>query len=151
MALSAAECPASEALTLGCTGGTSPAVRRSVLRVPPNPAELLVHLVALRGAGLRYPLPMATDTSCAYAEHRLGQPPTDGYRAAAETWRAPEGSWNRSSENTDKALVCVYGPDAPFAALWDQPAPTGHRWFDEPNWFAQLALRVWGPVLEQEA
>jgi len=151
LALGAAECPVSEALTLGCTGGTSPAVHRSVLSVPPNPAELLVQLVQLRAAGLRYPLPMATDTSCAYAEHRLGQPPTDGYRAAAETWRAPEGSWNRSSENTDKALVCVYGPDAPFAVLWDQPAPTGHRWFDEPNWFAQLALRVWGPLLEQEA
>jgi len=41
----------------------------------------------------------------------------------------------------------VYGPDAPFSDVWDQPAPARFQWFDEPNWFAQLAVRLWEPIL----
>jgi exodeoxyribonuclease V gamma subunit len=150
LALAASGHHLSEAVTLGRVGGSDPAVARAAVTVPPDPAEVLMQLLELRSAGLRYPLPMATDTSLAYATHRLVQPPTDGYRAAAQTWRAPDGSWGKSSENTDEALVCVYGPDAPFAVLWDQPAPPGHQWFDEPNWFAQLAVRLWGPLWDLE-
>jgi exodeoxyribonuclease V gamma subunit len=150
LALTASGYPVSEAVTVGRWASGDPAVGRAALTVPPDPASVLTQLLELRSAGLRYPLPMATETSFVYAKHRLEAPPTDGYRAAAETWRAPDGSWEKSSENTDKALVCVYGPDAPFAVLWDQSAPRGHRWFDEPNWFAQLAVRVWGPLWDLE-
>jgi exodeoxyribonuclease V gamma subunit len=151
LALAAAGYPISDAVTLGRIGGRNPGVSRSVLTVPDDPAALLAQLLDLRSAGLRYPLPMATESSFVYAEHRLSTPPADGYQAAAETWCAPGGSWDRSDENADPALVCVYGPEAPFAVLWDQPAPPGHQWFDEPNWFGQLAVRVWGPLLEQES
>jgi exodeoxyribonuclease V gamma subunit len=151
LALAASGYPLTEAVTLGRMGGADPAVRRSVLTVPPDPAELLAQLVELRAAGLRYPLPMAVDTSYAYAERRLRTPPADGYQAAVETWRTPGGSWGISNDNTDPALVCIYGPDAPFSVLWDHRAPQGHQWYDEPNWFAQLAVRVWGPLLAQES
>jgi exodeoxyribonuclease V gamma subunit len=146
LALAASGYPVREAVTVGRKGGSDPAVGRVAVTVPAEPADVLAQLVALRGAGLRYPLPVAAETSFAYAKQRLARPPADGYRGAAETWRAPDGSWGKPSENTDTALVCVYGPDAPFAVLWDQPAPPGHRWFDEPNWFAQLALRLWAPL-----
>lgn len=149
LALAASGYPVSEAVTVGRISGDA-AVGRAAVTAPTDPGNILTQLLELRSAGLRYPLPMATETSFVYAKHRLEAPPTDGYRAAAETWRAPEGSWGKDSENTDDALVCVYGPDAPFAVLWDQPAPPGHRWFDEPNWFAQLAIRVWGPLWELE-
>jgi exodeoxyribonuclease V gamma subunit len=149
LALAAVGYPISDAVTLGRIGGRNPGVSRSVLTVPNDPAALLAQLLELRSAGLRYPLPMATESSFMYAEHRLRTPPADGYQAAAETWCAPGGSWDRSDENADPGLVCVYGPDAPFAVLWDQAAPSGHRWFDEPTWFAQLAVRVWGPVLSE--
>jgi exodeoxyribonuclease V gamma subunit len=150
LALAASGYPVSEAVTLGRMGGDDPAVRRSVITLPPDPADLLAQLVELRSVGLRYPLPMAIDTSYTYAEHRLRTPPADGYRAAADTWCAPAGSWGSSDENTDPALICVYGPDAPFSALWDQPTPPGHQWFDEPNWFGQLAIRMWAPLLERD-
>jgi exodeoxyribonuclease V gamma subunit len=150
LVLAASGYPISEAVTVGRWASGDPAVGRAAVSVPPDPAIVLTQLLELRSAGLRYPLPMATETSFIYAKHRLEKPPTDGYWPAADTWRAPDGSWGKTSENTDTALVCVYGPDAPFAVLWDQPAARGHRWYDEPNWFAQLAVRVWGPVWDLE-
>ena len=117
-----------------------------------DPAALLGQLLDLRSAGLRYPLPMATESSYAYAQQRLRTSPADGYRKAADTWCAPSGSWGKSDENCDAALVCVYGPDAPFEVVWDQPAPPGHQWSDEePTWFAQLAVRLWEPLMAQES
>jgi exodeoxyribonuclease V gamma subunit len=150
LALASSGYSVSKAVTVGRKGGNLATVGRAAVTVPSDPADVLAQLLALRSVGLRYPMPMATETSFAYASHRLAKPPTDGYRAAADTWRAPAGSWGKPSENTDEALVCVYSQDAPFTVLWDQPAPPGHRWFDEPNWFAQLAIRVWAPLWELE-
>lgn len=147
LALAASGYPVTEAVTLRRIPGRNPGVSRSMVTVPDKPAELLMQLLELRSAGLRYPLPMATEASFVYAEHRLAHLSGDGYEAALDTWCNPTGAWGRDAENTDDALVCVYGPDAPFSALWDQSAPQGHQWFDEPNWFAQLAVRLWGPLL----
>lgn len=147
LALAASGYSISEAVTLRRVSGRNPGVSRSMITVPDDPAQLLMQLLELRSVGLRYPLPMATESSHDYAESRLSTPPGDGYEAALDKWGNPTGAWGRDAENIDDALVCVYGSDAPFSVLWDQSAPQGHQWFDEPNWFAQLALRLWGPVL----
>jgi exodeoxyribonuclease V gamma subunit len=148
LALAASGYPVTEVVTLGRGGsGNNPGVSRSMITVPDDPAALLAQLLELRDAGLRYPLPIATESSFAYAEQRLADPPGDGYRAASKKWWDPTVTWRRDDEKDDEALVCVYGPDAPFSDVWDQPAPARFQWFDEPNWFAQLAVRLWEPIL----
>jgi exodeoxyribonuclease V gamma subunit len=152
LALCAANGADSSAVVIGRAENDRRAAKYAALTAPPEPARLLAQLLDLRAAGMREPLPLAPETSCAYAARRLSFSPDDAYDLAKGAWTSSSGGKFRTfRENDDAAICCVYGPDAPFSVVWDEPAPEGERWFDdEPNRFAQLALRVWGPLIEHE-
>ena len=141
-----------QAVTIGRVKDDAPAARRSTLTVPADPAGLLTQLVELRDRGLAAPLPLAPRASSTYATRRLaGASPEEACSDAARAWTSEgHGSWRKAEENNDNAIQFVYGTDAPFSVLWAQPAQQGEPWSDEPNRFAQLARRVWQPLLDHE-
>ncbi len=141
-----------QAVTIGRVKDDAPAARRSTLTVPADPAGVLTQLAELRDHGLAAPLPLAPRASSTYATRRLaGASPEEACSDAARAWTsAGHGSWRRAEENNDNAIQFVYGTDAPFSVLWAQPAQQGESWSDEPNRFAQLARRVWQPLLDHE-
>ncbi|HUO38491.1 MAG TPA: exodeoxyribonuclease V subunit gamma [Mycobacterium sp.] len=142
------------ALTIGRLRDDIGLAKRSVLKLPADPAEVLEDLLELRSLGLGAPLPTATETSHVYAcARREGRTVAQARAEAVAAWTSTGGAGYRNScENDDPAIVCVYGPDAPFSALWDQPVPDGQpRNADEPSWFGQLAVRLWAPLLRRES
>jgi exodeoxyribonuclease V gamma subunit len=141
-----------QGVTIGRVKDDAPAARRSTLAAPADPVGLLTQLVELRDRGLAAPLPLAPRASSTYATRRLaGASPEEACNDAARAWTSEgHGSWRRAEENNDKTIQFVYGTDAPFSVLWAQPAQQGESWSDEPNRFAQLARRVWQPLLDHE-
>jgi len=142
-----------QAITIGRLRDDFTLAKRSLLKTPPDPAAILTELLELRSVGLRAPLPLVMDTSYSYAETRTGSTnPDDAYAKAVGAWTSTGGgSYRVSKDNDDDAIVCVYGSDAPFSVVWDQPSPDGQRGIaGEPSWFAQLAVRLWSPLLRRE-
>ena len=139
-----------QAVTLGRADHDIRRAREAVATVPEDPAALLLELLELRAAGLREPLPLVTQASCAYAqEHRWN--PDEAADNARDAWTSTgSGAYRKNRENSEPAVRCVYGEHAPFDVLWDLPALTGQQWPDAPNLFVQLALRVWQPLLDHE-
>jgi len=151
LALSTAKSGQWQAVVIGRADDDRCAARCAVLAAPPKPQRLLAQLLEVRAAGLREPLPLAPETSCAYAARRPLFSLDDAYEYAEAAWTSTQsGSYRASKENDDKAICCVYGPDAPFSVLWDQPQSDRERWFDEPNRFAQLTMRVWRPLIDHQ-
>lgn len=123
------------------------------LKAPIDPAGVLAGLLDIRAAGLREPLPLGPTTSYAYAARRKSMSAEDAHGVAAKAWTSTSaGAFRNSGENDEKSISLVYGSDAPFSVWWDQPAPASEHWSaEEPsNRFAQLALRVFGPLFDHE-
>jgi len=142
-----------QAITIGRLREDIGLAKRSVLKLPADPAAVLMDLLELRSLGLCAPLPMATETSHAYACARSeGSTVAQAHAKAVAAWTSTGGAGYRSpGENDDPAIVCVYGPDAPFSAVWDHPIPDVQRGnAAEPSWFGQLAARLWAPLLRRE-
>ncbi|HUA96670.1 MAG TPA: hypothetical protein VMB82_14235, partial [Acidimicrobiales bacterium] len=101
--------------------------------------------------GLRSPLPMACQTSAAWAEARhLGKDEDDAYRAAEAEWN----DGNFPGEMSDAEHRYVWGQGYPLAGLIDEPPAAGE---EGPGWpasehrrFARLAGRLWYPLLAHE-
>jgi exodeoxyribonuclease V gamma subunit len=165
-----------QAVVIGRADDDQCAAQCAVLTAPAEPVPLLAQLLEIRAAGMREPLPLPPETSCAYAGQyavasarrpelsdrvvsasrsflavlAAGSSGSDTM-AAKNAWTSKgRGEWRTIRENDDTAICCVHGPDAPFDVLWDPPAPEAERWFDEPKRFAQLARRVWEPLIEHE-
>jgi exodeoxyribonuclease V gamma subunit len=141
------------AITIGRLRDDVELAKRAVLKLPADPAEVLTDLLKLRSLGLCAPLPMATETSHVYAcARREGSTVAQAHPKAAAAWTSTGGAGYRNSgDNDDPAIVSVYGPDAPFSVVWDQPVPDGQQPnAAEPSWFGQLAARLWGPLLRRE-
>jgi exodeoxyribonuclease V gamma subunit len=142
-----------QAITIGRLRDDIGLAKRSVLKLPADPAAVLTDLLELRSLGLCAPLPMATETSHVYACARSeGSSVAQAHAKAVAAWTSTGGAGYRDScENDDPAIVSVYGPDAPFSAVWGQPIPDKQdRNAIEPSWFGQLAVRVWAPLLRRE-
>lgn len=123
------------------------------LKAPMDTAGVLAGLLDIRAAGLREPLPLGPETSYAYAARRKSMSAEDAHAVAAKAWTSTSaGAFRNSGENDEKSISLVYGSDAPFSVWWDQPAPAAEQWSaEEPsNRFAQLALRVFGPLFDHE-
>ena len=123
------------------------------LQAPMDPAGVLAGLLDIRAAGLREPLPLGPTSSYAYAARRKSMSAEDAHGVAAKAWTSTSaGAFRNSGENDEKSISLVYGSDAPFSVWWDQPAPASEHWSaEEPsNRFAQLALRVFGPLYDHE-
>jgi exodeoxyribonuclease V gamma subunit len=109
-------------------------------------AEELAHLVELYDKGLREPLPMPVKTAEAYATNRFRD------IDVAESQRRARMKWTSGSypgEDDDEAHVHVWGRRAPFESLLQQ-VPPDEVWGGEPDRFAELAVRLWFPLLEHE-
>lgn len=123
------------------------------LSPPSDPAAILLELLDIRATGLRGLLPLGPKSSCVYAERLRSASPGDALEMAVKEWTSTSsGPYRNRGENDDKSIRFVYGSDAPFSVWWDQPAPERERWFsDAPvNRFAQLAVRVFGPMVDHE-
>jgi exodeoxyribonuclease V gamma subunit len=112
--------------------------------------EWLLGLVDLYDRGMREPLPMPPKTACAYAEGNLrqqrgGLDAEDKARREWETDRfSPTGI---PGEDADPSHVQVWGEHAPLECLLS-PAREDEHWNDQPHRLGQLALRLWGPLLD---
>jgi exodeoxyribonuclease V gamma subunit len=112
--------------------------------------ELAV-ILDLYQRGLTSPLPMACDTSAAWAEARhRGKDEDDAYRAADDKWVG--GLF--PGEMSDPEHRYAWGPGCPLARLLEElPAAgeSGPGWpASEPRRFARLAGRLWYPLLAHE-
>jgi exodeoxyribonuclease V gamma subunit len=134
-----------EAITTG-KGKRSTPIMRSTLSAPANAVDILRQLVDLRDRGMRAPLPMATESTAAYAERRFRGVNADGALTAANETFA-----DRFGDNTDRSIVYVYGDSPTLAALGDGPPHEDEAtWSDDPTRFGALAFRLWHPLLSRE-
>jgi exodeoxyribonuclease V gamma subunit len=106
--------------------------------------QVLADLVELYGEGLRAPLESATKTSAAYAAaRRADNDVPDSMRRARMRW----ASGDFPGEDADAANERIWGRRATLDALTSTPA-TGTN--GETSRFGELALRLWGPLLDSE-
>ncbi|MPZ65856.1 MAG: exodeoxyribonuclease V subunit gamma [Pseudonocardiaceae bacterium] len=123
-----------QAVTFG-RGARRGLARSTLGPVDPDHARVvLTDLVELHATGLREPLLLAANSSLAYARTRAGGGSMDdAAQEAARTWTTGPGA-----ENADAAHELVWGPAAPFGVLLHDDR------------FAELAMRVWAPLLDAE-
>jgi exodeoxyribonuclease V gamma subunit len=127
-------------------GRRKDSARISTLTAPADPAAVLAQLLELYDAGLCEPLPLATKTSAAYAEARLGgNTPEQALESARREWTSDFGG-----DRDDRHYQYVWGEEAPLDALLSASCADGERWTGESTRFGALACRVWAPILAAE-
>lgn len=124
--------------------------------IPPlTPAEASGHLIQLIDVfdrAMSEPLPLPLKASAAYAERRRrGGSVSEAETAADMKWKTEKFP----GEDADAAHVLVFGANRPFSAVLAAPARPDEQWSDygdiEPHRFGQLAIRLWGPLLDCES
>jgi exodeoxyribonuclease V gamma subunit len=145
LALSAAR-PAEryESLVIGRARRDSYDAQVTVARIEaPAPGLLTQHLSALvdlYDRGMREPLPLSPETSCAYVQY--------GEDAARGEWTSGYG-YDR--EDRQPEHVRAYGRVLEFGELTAQPPREDELWApNEASRFGQYAHRLWGGLLEHE-
>jgi exodeoxyribonuclease V gamma subunit len=123
--------------------GSDAAQRGAVAR-----AELAV-VVDLYDRGMREPLPLACQSSAAYADAaRRGQ---DGFAAALKEW---ESEWNFDKEDQDAEHQMAFGGVLTLdeiAELAPGEGEEGEGWLaSEDSRFGRLARRLWEGLLSRE-
>ncbi len=109
--------------------------------------QLLMDLIELYDRGMREPLPIARQSSAAYAwAARTGGDPV---QAARKQWTS---EWNWDREDKDPEHRLVLGGICPFDVLLAQaPFADEDGWgAGEPTRFGRYARRLWDPLLERE-
>jgi exodeoxyribonuclease V gamma subunit len=122
--------------------GSTPATRLFG-PVGPDARALLADLVSIYDAGRREPLPLPLKTSFAWCQARRTD--EDPMIAAGRRWRPA----NYDGENSDRAHVRVWGPNAPLKVLLEPTRP-GEERPGEPTRLGAYAARVWEPMLRFE-
>ena len=143
-----------EAVTVGrARSGAPDGARITVSRIRPVGAERarvgLERLVDLWDRGLREPLPIACQTSAAYAAAR--ETDADAEKAAREAW---ESGWAFPKEDAEPDHLLVFGGKLTLDELMADPPAAGEAgvgWDDaEPTRFGRLARRLWSGLLVSE-
>ena len=103
--------------------------KRSVLKLPADPAEVLTELLELRSLGLCAPLPMATETSHAYAcARREGSTVAQAHAKAVAAWTSTGGAgYRKSGENDDRRSCGCTARMRRFRRCGINPVPDGQR------------------------
>ncbi|MGI4895917.1 MAG: hypothetical protein ACRYF3_12470, partial [Janthinobacterium lividum] len=121
----------------------------SVLTLGPIPAEQargqLVDLLALRDLGLRFPLPLSVEATAAWAGAMWrGMNPAAAIAAGRDAWTS---AFAFDKEDKQEENVSVWGGVVPFETVlgWEPPEGAPGR---TPGSFADLARRLWEPVLD---
>jgi exodeoxyribonuclease V gamma subunit len=146
-------------ITVGRGAGRNPAPQAATLGpLAPTASERqsrafdhLAVLLDLYSRGLRAPLPLACNTSAAWAEARYHDKDTEeAFNRAIEKWdddRFP-------GERSDPEHRYVWGPEYALASLKEEvPAADEHGsgWLaSETDRFGRLACRLWYPLLSHE-
>ncbi len=121
--------------------GEDPETRREVA------LEQLAVLLDLYDRGMREPLPLACDTSAAYA--RAAAAGGDGAVAAERAWTS---GFNFDREDREPEHLLVYGGQIPYAALLLDPPRADEGWHQaEATRFGSYARRLWDGLLSREA
>ncbi|MBV9714528.1 MAG: exodeoxyribonuclease V subunit gamma [Solirubrobacterales bacterium] len=145
-----------ESVLIGRARATARDAQVTFARIPPLAedararAELAVAhlevLLDLYARGMREPLPLAAETSAAYA-HAVAAG-EDGERAARAAW---ETMFRYDREDRRPEHRLVYGEPIPLARLMAAPPRADERWAPgEPTRFGQYARRLWDGLLAHE-
>jgi exodeoxyribonuclease V gamma subunit len=118
----------------------SPDLRRQVAH------EQLAVLLDLYDRGMREPLPLACDTSAAYAQAvAAGE---DGESAAREAW---ETVFRYDKEDRQPEHVLIHGEAIPLARLLSEGSRADEGWEEaEATRFGRYAMRLWRGLLGVE-
>ncbi len=108
--------------------------------------EQLTWLLELYDRGMREPLPLASETSAAYAEAvAAGE---DGEAAARRAW---ETEFRFDKEDRQPEHQLVFGEAVPFGRLLEQAPREDESWEDaEGTRFGRYAMRLWRGLLAVE-
>jgi exodeoxyribonuclease V gamma subunit len=133
-----------ESLVIGRARRDSYDAQVTVARIEPPPPELLTEhvaaLVDLYDRGMREPLPLSSEASCAYVQY--------GEDAARGEWTSRYGY---DKEDRQPEHVRAYGRVLDFAELTAQPPREDELWDpNERSRFGQYAHRLWDGLLEHE-
>jgi exodeoxyribonuclease V gamma subunit len=108
-------------------------------------ADLAV-LVDLYDRGMREPLPLACETSAAYAQAALAG--EDAESAARAAW---ETVFRYDKEDRQPEHLLVYGEAIPFGRLLAQTPRADERWEEAVQTrFGRYAMRLWRGLLTVE-
>jgi exodeoxyribonuclease V gamma subunit len=128
----------------------------TVARIPPlgdshearrqTALEQLAVLLDLYDRGMREPLPLACDTSAAYAQAVAAD--EDGEAAARGAW---ETVFRYDKEDRHPEHLLVYGDALPFARLLADAPRSDEAWEEaETTRFGRYAMRLWRGLLAVE-
>jgi exodeoxyribonuclease V gamma subunit len=133
------------AATVGRGDGTHPACATLTPLDGGKAAEVLEQLVELYDQGLCEPLPMPVKSAAEYAAARFKDiEVVEAQRRARMKWT----SGTYPGEDDDEAHLRVWGKRAPFETLLAAAGPEHPG--GEPDRFAELATRLWFPLLAHE-
>jgi exodeoxyribonuclease V gamma subunit len=108
-------------------------------------AQLAI-VLDLYDRGMREPLPLACDTSAAYAQAVAAG--GDGESAAREAW---ETVFRYGKEDRQPEHMLIYGDAIPLARLLAEAPRDDERWEgEEANRFGRYAMRLWRGLLGVE-
>jgi len=134
------------AVTIGRRGNRAVT---STIVAPTDPHAALLELLALLDLydrGMREPLPMPAKTSAAYAASRLsGVTVEQAVESAMREWRNDFGG-----DQDDKHHRYAWGDGLALTDLLTAPPLADETWRSEPSRFAELACRLWAPLLNAE-
>jgi exodeoxyribonuclease V gamma subunit len=146
LALSAARPgEAYEALVIGRARRDVRGAGVTVVRIAPLPPrevdEHLATIIDLHDRGMREPLPLASETSAAYAQA--------GERAAAAAWSSGYATYDK--EDRQPEHVMAFGGEISFHELLAARPHPDEAWHpDEYTRFGQYARRLWDAILARE-
>ncbi|NIZ89424.1 exodeoxyribonuclease V subunit gamma [Kineococcus rubinsiae] len=114
---------------------------------PASARAALADLVTLRRVGLSValPLPVGAGSAWAGARHR-GRSPGSAVEAARSEWTS---GYSYPREDAEEEHVLVWGLAAPVEVLLQWTPPAGAP-PEAPRSFAELAERVWRPLLDAQ-
>ena len=96
---------------------------------------------------MREPLPLACDTSAAYAQAAA----TGGDGPRPPPRRRGRARSSSPKEDRQPEHLLVFGGEIPLAALLDQTPRADEAWADdEPTRFGRYARRLWDGLLARE-
>jgi len=110
--------------------------------------RLLAELVDVYNRGMRAPLPLGVQSSCAFAESFVERGDEKlAMTDAGRKWETTTGWYTSVGEQDDPAFRRVFGERARLVDIQGTPGPD-ELWVDDVrSRFGQLALRVWRPLL----
>jgi exodeoxyribonuclease V gamma subunit len=148
-----------ESVVIGRARGDAHHAEVTLARIPPLGADpagrrrtALTHLAVLLDLydrGMREPLPVACDTSAAYAEAVTAG--RDGVAAAEKAWKS---DYDRDREDREPEHLTAFGGELSLAELMTarpRPDERGADWDEaEPTRFGRYALALWSGLLALE-